>query len=373
MEAAVAPVRGRGLGGAGLARVAPARQVSKRFREGERAARRLSRARLCCAPHRAHGHSCPRRRGSMLPGLQPCFQLLRVGASDPGRDLFTFRPALPRCVFRVGRLPELCDVPVSCAERPELVSRVHAELHAEREEEEEEEGQERGWRVFIVDQSSYGTWLNDSLLLRGQRTELRDGDTLTFGAPARGPECYFLFQRALLRPDAFAAIALPRAPAPPAPPAPRRASLVLSSIGSISRLGARPLTFHPAPPAAAAPRRRRKSAHTLLAEPADEPPPARRPCCSESEALPPQTPRPRRRTLSSPQDSGSGGRRRGRPRKRPLAAPEPCAARRCLLPQEDTVQWVQCDDCDAWYHVDCAGCSYSCLLDDAAEFHCGCR
>ncbi|XP_051526624.1 transcription factor 19-like [Myxocyprinus asiaticus] len=107
----------------------------------------------------------------------------------------------------------------------------------------------------------------------------------------------------------------------------------------------------------------------------------------------------------------STGRRRGRPRKHPpprpsLPAPsssssssspssssssssededdedvgvvqgvEPCAAARCCFPQQDTVQWIQCDDCDAWYHLDCLPHDRNRDLlvhDPNADFHCGC-
>lgn len=55
-------------------------------------------------------------------------------------------------------------------------------------------------------------------------------------------------------------------------------------------------------------------------------------------------------------------------------AVEPCAAPRCLLPQQDTVQWIQCDVCDAWYHIDCLHVDRKKLLKDPnADFHCGCR
>ncbi|CAM5159562.1 unnamed protein product, partial [Eretmochelys imbricata] len=55
-----------------------------------------------------------------------------------------------------------------------------------------------------------------------------------------------------------------------------------------------------------------------------------------------------------------------------LLAAEPCAAPRCRLPQDETVQWVQCDGCDAWFHVACVGCSYSAVQE--ADFRCGgCR
>uniref|UniRef100_A0A3P9JUW4 Transcription factor 19 (SC1), like n=1 Tax=Oryzias latipes TaxID=8090 RepID=A0A3P9JUW4_ORYLA len=53
---------------------------------------------------------------------------------------------------------------------------------------------------------------------------------------------------------------------------------------------------------------------------------------------------------------------------------EPCAAPRCRLPQQDTVQWIQCDVCDAWYHLDCLHVDRKKLLKDPnADFHCGCR
>ncbi|XP_077364296.1 transcription factor 19 [Festucalex cinctus] len=52
---------------------------------------------------------------------------------------------------------------------------------------------------------------------------------------------------------------------------------------------------------------------------------------------------------------------------------EPCAAPRCRLPQQDPVQWIQCDVCDAWYHIDCLHVDRKKLLRDPnADFHCGC-
>ncbi|XP_038158780.1 transcription factor 19 [Cyprinodon tularosa] len=57
-----------------------------------------------------------------------------------------------------------------------------------------------------------------------------------------------------------------------------------------------------------------------------------------------------------------------------VSAVEPCAALRCRLPQQDTVQWIQCDVCDAWYHIDCLHVDRKKLLmDPNADFHCGCR
>ncbi len=91
----------------------------------------------------------------MLSGVQPCFQLLRIGsaAGDSARDLYTFRPALNHSVFRLGRAAELCDVTLDSTS----VSRIHAELHAEKEAGGGDAApQEEGWRVHIKDRSSHG-------------------------------------------------------------------------------------------------------------------------------------------------------------------------------------------------------------------------
>lgn len=91
----------------------------------------------------------------MLAGVQPCFQLLRIGlsAGESARDLYTFRPAQNHSVFRLGRAAELCDVTLDSPS----VSRIHAELEAERETGEGVEAQEEeGWRVHIKDRSSHG-------------------------------------------------------------------------------------------------------------------------------------------------------------------------------------------------------------------------
>lgn len=98
----------------------------------------------------------------MSSGVQPCFQLLRIGlsntnnsnthgneSSDSARDLYTFRPALTQCVFRLGRATELCDVTLESM----IVSRIHAELHVERET---DVSGEEGWKVQVKDRSSYG-------------------------------------------------------------------------------------------------------------------------------------------------------------------------------------------------------------------------
>jgi len=57
-----------------------------------------------------------------------------------------------------------------------------------------------------------------------------------------------------------------------------------------------------------------------------------------------------------------------------VGAVEPCAAPHCRLPQQDTVQWIQCDVCDAWFHIDCLHVDRKkVLMDPNADFHCGCR
>lgn len=98
---------------------------------------------------------------AMLSSVQPCFQLLRIGSSadDSARDLYTFRPTVSHCVFRLGRAAELCDVTLDSTS----VSRIHAELHAERESAGGEAAtQEEGWRVHIKDRSSHGERITES-------------------------------------------------------------------------------------------------------------------------------------------------------------------------------------------------------------------
>lgn len=99
----------------------------------------------------------------MFPGIQPCFQLLRIGSSstvnslgnavpdvsDSPNDLYTFRPALAHSVFRLGRLAELCDVTLEST----TISRVHAELHSEKQS---DASGEESWKVQVKDRSSYG-------------------------------------------------------------------------------------------------------------------------------------------------------------------------------------------------------------------------
>ncbi|KAL4616795.1 transcription factor 19 [Arapaima gigas] len=506
----------------------------------------------------------------MLSKVQPCFQLLRIGsssssaASDTAQDLYTFRPALPRSVFRLGRKPDLCDVTLNSA----VIDRVHAELLAEREDGLGEEG----WRVHLKDRSTYGTWVNELRLQAGVQCELSDGDTLTFGgqSDSGNPEFYFLFQKVMLPPSEFDAITLPKASSftsdlqdrirtsldtKPEPKLElssmsiKRATVILNSIGSISKMNGSCWTFKRTdddlhsksesltppflvspstppslPPAVVSTSRsvppssksRRKSAHTVLLEDdsSDEMTNVggmgdgrrknagkrRRLCKSECEVFHPSveqeerygqrlefrsesknpdehnfslqpkgklthlfavsgqrrglslnlrmdpddgistyslrkesfpsspSSRGRRRANSSPaysppvirgQNSSpvsqpsrlseadarstelagvpvSTGKRRGRPRKHPIPpqpptrspfhplsgalegervrVEEPCASASCRLPQQDTVQWIQCDDCDAWYHIDCVQVDMGAFaLDTSADFHCGCR
>uniref|UniRef100_A0A8D0GX65 Transcription factor 19 n=1 Tax=Sphenodon punctatus TaxID=8508 RepID=A0A8D0GX65_SPHPU len=348
----------------------------------------------------------------MLSEALPCFQLLRMGPASPGdspnQDLYTFRPASPNCTYKLGRRAEVCDITLVSERDPGLVSRVHAELHAERDP----ESTAGEWRVSLADCSAHGTYINAIRAPRGQHMPLNDGDLLTFGHPhpvpvgcplpaphPSGSEFCFLFQKVRVRPQDFAAITEPKAPwafpggfrpvqasgnhrirsfsRPSAPPGRSKATLILSSVGSLSKLKPLPLTFplgrtlHQPPPVPEAParssRNRRKSAHTLLPELEDE-----------------QEVMEERRHLQ--EETGPKlqiTKRRGRPRKMPLggtclgfspslSSPDLCAAPRCRLPQDDTVEWVQCDGCDAWFHVACVGCSYRAVQE--ADFRCGhCR
>uniref|UniRef100_A0A670YY39 Transcription factor 19 n=1 Tax=Pseudonaja textilis TaxID=8673 RepID=A0A670YY39_PSETE len=342
----------------------------------------------------------------MLSEALPCFQLLRMGPASsgdlPNRDLYTFRPATPSCVYRLGRRAEVCDIILVSEQTPALISRVHAEIHAERDA----DTMAGEWRVGLVDCSSYGTYINALRLSHGQRVDLNDGDLLTFGHPSPVPEgCvlppphgnsefYFLFQKVRVRPQDFAAITEPKAPwasssgfrpvlpsdnhrirplsrhSPTSLSCRPKATLILTSIGSLSKLKPQPFTFSLSrsqctdPPAQPKPsRNRRKSVHTVLPELEDEI--AR----LEEEQPPPD----------KEQRLGTYRKRRGRPRKNPLGSTgqvfsqtlsslEPCAAPRCHLPQDEIVEWVQCDGCDAWYHVACVGCSYSVMKE--ADFRC---
>ncbi|KAM9666420.1 transcription factor 19 [Trichechus inunguis] len=340
--------------------------------------------------------------------MLPCFQLLRIG----GSDLYTFHPPTGAgCTYRLGRRADLCDVALRPQREPGLISGVHAELHAERQGDD--------WRVSLEDHSSQGTLVNNVRLPRGHRLELSDGDLLTFGPegpPGTSPsEFYFMFQQVRVKPQDFAAITIPLSrgeagggggfqPMLPSQGAPQRplstlslapkATLILNSIGSLSKLRPQPLTFSrggsgpqslppptpsgevgttpSAPPPA--PRNRRKSAHRVLAE------------LDDDERGPPESPspvlvEPRKKQRGEKAPLTPSGNRRGRPRKHPVSAHmappaagggEPCAAPHCCLPQEETVAWVQCDGCDTWFHVACVGCSIQVARE--ADFRCpGCR
>ncbi|XP_051519816.1 transcription factor 19-like isoform X2 [Myxocyprinus asiaticus] len=513
----------------------------------------------------------------MSSGVQPCFQLLRIGLSSKtnssngdgnessDRDLYTFRPALAQCVFRLGKAAELCDVTLEST----TVSRIHAELHVERET---DASGEESWKVQVKDRSSYGTWVNDGRLQQGVLCEIFDGDTLNIGGQSgrTSPEFYFLFQKVRVRPLDFDAITVPKAGSfssdienrirtcsdhKPDPGLDisklsiNRATIILNSIGSLSKMNGSSWTFKKsdkttnlntastpaftalAPPTTPPPfqavgeissksvpassKSRRKSAHTVLLEDDSSDDPVRRKEAddgrrgqarkrrrlykSESEVFQPSFPKleqncvsqlnitkhsasvfnvapnrkfshfvnightkgngislmplhqqkpclsapgRRQRANSSPVFTGLGmggenynltaplarmskaekarGQisrfqastgRRGRPRKHPPPRPslpspssssstsssssssssssedednkdigvvqgvEPCAAARCRFPQQDTVQWIQCDDCDAWYHLDCLPHDRNrdlLLHDPNADFHCGC-
>ncbi|XP_071806008.1 uncharacterized protein [Asterias amurensis] len=72
----------------------------------------------------------------------------------------------------------------------------------------------------------------------------------------------------------------------------------------------------------------------------------------------------------------------GPPAKLPIGAPneaqmpdvefEVCDSYDCCRPTDNTLEWVQCDSCDSWYHVTCVGCDYDSVRKDSALFHCGC-
>uniref|UniRef100_A0A3Q4A8Y8 FHA domain-containing protein n=1 Tax=Mola mola TaxID=94237 RepID=A0A3Q4A8Y8_MOLML len=261
------------------------------------------------------------------------------------------------------------------------VSRIHAELHAEKEASGGDAApQEEGWRVHINDRSSHGTWVNEVRLQPGVQWELSDSDTLTFGgqgAPG-SPEFYFLFQKVKVRPLDFDAITVPKVIFVPLLPTRgtnqdrkmaanldlsklsfNRATVILNSIGSLSKMKGSGTTSDPGSSSS-----RRKSAHTVLLEDdsSDEP----RNNLGQVELMIDPS--------SSPSSSSSSlhSKRRGQDKEAGGGAVEPCAAPRCQLPQQDTVQWIQCDVCDAWYHIDCLHIDRKKLLKDPnADFHCG--
>ena len=51
---------------------------------------------------------------------------------------------------------------------------------------------------------------------------------------------------------------------------------------------------------------------------------------------------------------------------------ETCDSPDCLKPSGSTIDWVQCDDCDLWFHTVCVGCNLEVVQKINASFHCGC-
>ena len=51
---------------------------------------------------------------------------------------------------------------------------------------------------------------------------------------------------------------------------------------------------------------------------------------------------------------------------------EMCDSPDCLKPSGSTIDWVQCDDCDLWFHTVCVGCNLEVVQKVNASFHCGC-
>ncbi|KAM8954000.1 transcription factor 19 [Pelodytes ibericus] len=363
-----------------------------------------------------------------LSQVQPCFQLLRMG-SDPGappsftphgspsQDLYTFLPDSPRCIYRLGARHDLCDVLLPG--KPQ----VHAAIHAEKEA-------TGDWNVNLESCTSYGIYINDVHLQRGQKLELSDGDLLHFkekpsssSSVSAPQDTFFLFQRVRVRPLDFSAITSPRARATfpgftpvlgtqrlggargSMPHYTTGATVILNSIGSISKMkrerlhngglvgGIVEVTRPTTPDLPLASRTglerrssRRKAQHKVLCEleedeeeeeGGEEVEEARQ---GDGTTGKRKRKRGRRKEDERATQQGETGRKpRGRPRKNPapplvvsqtVSSAEPCAWRACCLPQEDTVSWVQCDHCDSWYHVLCIGRSLTSLQD--TEFHCGC-
>ncbi|XP_051852152.1 transcription factor 19 [Antechinus flavipes] len=337
--------------------------------------------------------------------MLPCFQLHYIGVGKD-RDLYTFCLSTGAgCTYHLD-LRTLCDVALWPQYEPVFISPINANLHAE--------GQGEHWRVSLEDCNSYGTLVSNIRLPRGHQLELSDSDCLTFGPKgpvgASPPEFYFMFQLVRVRPQDFAAFTIPRAggesgggggfwPMLPPQGAPQRplntfspspkATLILSSIGSLSKLQLQPLTFSrnrggrqsltfpvtlresgaTLPTPLPAPRNRRKSAHKVLAELEDE---------RGTKESPPRIQAETKKKLRGMKTTVTpSGNRRGRPRKYlssrieappPIGGGEPCAAPSCQPPQEETVAWVQCDGCDAWFHIACAGCSYQAAQE--ADYRC---
>ncbi|KAM4641671.1 transcription factor 19 [Discoglossus pictus] len=357
-----------------------------------------------------------------LSQVQPCFQLLRMGADpgsppscqsipgSPSRDLYTFLPDSPRCMYQLGAQPELCDVLLPGKPR------VYAQIHAERDT-----SGPGDWKVALESCSNCGIYINDVHLQRGQRLELSDGDLLRFhervSSHSTSPGTYFMFQRVRVRPLDFSAITSPRARTSlpgftpvlgnqrlnggrgGAPHYTTGATVILNSIGSISKMMrermqsglvvggavemAKPTTPDlPLPSRTGQERRssRRKAQHKVLCE-LDEEEHGEEVIDKDESVGKRKRKRGRRKEEErrGTQQWETGRKPRGRPRKHPVlplvvaqtvSSAEPCASRSCCLPQEDTVSWVQCDRCDSWYHVVCIGRSLTSLQD--TDFHCGC-
>ncbi|XP_059160427.1 proteoglycan 4-like isoform X2 [Physella acuta] len=48
-----------------------------------------------------------------------------------------------------------------------------------------------------------------------------------------------------------------------------------------------------------------------------------------------------------------------------------CSAKKCLNPTGTKVDWVMCDNCEQWYHVECVDCSIEVIQKENVQFHCG--
>ncbi len=52
---------------------------------------------------------------------------------------------------------------------------------------------------------------------------------------------------------------------------------------------------------------------------------------------------------------------------------ELCASLDCSHPKEAKNTWVQCEDCDDWYHLQCAGLKVKDAKKRNTVYHCGCN
>ena len=69
---------------------------------------------------------------------------------------------------------------------------------------------------------------------------------------------------------------------------------------------------------------------------------------------------------------GSGSSTGGSKKKIMYYQEETCDSPDCLKPSGSTIDWVQCDDCDLWFHTVCVGCNLEVVQKINASFHCGC-